>query len=177
MPQKTPHLPDNQLIIADSSPLITLGILDIFNVLPVVADAVWIPATVRDECLILEGAAGAKEIALAITSGIIQVKPDIPENSKIVQVLSLCLDKGQAQAIAMAKATASLLLIDKKNGRVAAKQMGVNITGSLAMLIKAKRAGLLPMIKPAIKHLQACSYRYSEALVSRILTLAGEETD
>ncbi|MGI2027815.1 hypothetical protein [Endozoicomonas acroporae] len=33
------------------------------------------------------------------------------------------------------------------------------------------------MIKPAIKHLQACGYRYSEALVSKILTLAGEEAD
>ncbi|MGI2027816.1 hypothetical protein [Endozoicomonas acroporae] len=65
------------------------------------------------------------EIALAITSGIIHVKPDIPENNKIVQMLTLCLDKGEAQAIAMAKETASLLMIDEKNGRVAAEQMGV----------------------------------------------------
>ena len=68
----------------------------------------------------------------------------------------------------------ALLLIDEKMGRNSAKQIGLEITGSLAVLIKAKKAGLLEKIRPAIDQLQAHGYRYSGKLVERVLLLAGE---
>ena len=174
MPEYTESRAAITLVVADSSPLIALGILDILNVLPLIADAIWIPETVRNECLAKQGAPGTDAILRAISSNILLVKPDIPDDDQLINLLSLCLDRGEAQAIALAKRSNALLLIDEKMGRTTAEQMGLSITGSLAMLIKAKKAGLLNSIKPAIQQLQASGYRYSGRLVEKVLLLAGE---
>ncbi len=146
MPQKQKNL--KPLVIADSSPLIALGILDVFAVLPTLAKAVWIPETVRKECLIKTNAPGSHAIAAAIDEGLIQVKPDQPSDD-VIQRLNLCLDPGESQAIYLAKKMNAWLLIDEKLGRATARQMNIAITGSLALLIQAKQTGLLTELKPA----------------------------
>ncbi|WOG27509.1 DUF3368 domain-containing protein [Endozoicomonas sp. 8E] len=121
--------------------------------------------TVRNECLAKQGAPGSDAILMAISNNTLQIKPDLPGQDQLISLLSTCLDKGEAQAIALAKKNDALFLIDEKMGRAAAERMGLNITGSLALLIKAKRAGLLETIKPAITRLQNDGYRYSGRLV------------
>ena len=167
-------MPAQQLIIADSSPLIALGIVECFDVFPKVADRVWIPETVKSECLVKSDAPGAAAISKAIARKLIQVQPDAPETDPTITLLGQCLDKGEAQAICLAKQHSGLLLIDEKAGRKVAQQMGISITGSLAMLLKAKQKGLLTDIKPAINTLRSYGYRYSNALVDRVVAISGE---
>lgn len=52
--------------------------------------------------------------------------------------------------------------------------MGLSITGSLAVLVKAKKAGQLNNVRSAIEKLRVNGYRYSEKLVERVILLAGE---
>ncbi|WP_404831019.1 DUF3368 domain-containing protein [Endozoicomonas euniceicola] len=53
--------------------------------------------------------------------------------------------------------------------------MGLTTTGSLGMLVKAKKTGYTN-VRAAIKQLQASGYRYSGGLVDRVLLLAGAKS-
>lgn len=89
---------------------------------------------------------------------------------------TLDIDAGEASAIALAieSVEPSLLIIDDSKGRKAAQRLNLNITGSLGIFLKAKRAGLIPAIKPIIEKVQQTNFRHSQAVLQEILFLAGE---
>ena len=92
----------------------------------------------------------------------------IPE----LDTISRLVDPGEAQAIALAQVTNGLLLIDDKAGRRCAGHLGVQITGSLGVLIKLKN---IKRIKtPLLDKLEKHGYRYSEELVWAVLDRVGE---
>ena len=64
------------------------------------------------------------------------------------------LDPGEAEAIALAIERApSLLLIDEREGRQVARTLGVPLTGTLGILLRAKGLGHTPAIKPLLTEL------------------------
>jgi len=88
---------------------------------------------------------------------------------------TLDLDPGEASAITLAlESGPSLLIIDDGKGRKAAQRLGLNITGSLGIFSKAKSAGIVPSIKPIIEKVQQTNFRYTQAVMQEILSLAGE---
>ena len=161
-------------IVADSSPLIALAISGLLPCLPDLCGDVWIPQKVLSECLAKEGAPGFVEIQRSVKGGVIHVHPDFPESDEMIGFLSHLLDPGEAQAIKLAKMYQAVLLIDEKSGRATARSFGIAVTGSLAVLLKAKKMGVIPLVKSVIEKLQQYNYRYSEALVARVLEKAGE---
>jgi hypothetical protein len=52
--------------------------------------------------------------------------------------------------------------------------LGLNITGTLGVLLKAKQEGYLSVIEPLISQLQDGGIRLSKPLVAKVLQLAGE---
>jgi predicted nucleic acid-binding protein len=89
---------------------------------------------------------------------------------------TLDIDAGEASAIALAVESTepSLLIIDDNKGRKVARRLNLNVTGSLGVFLKAKRAGIIPAIKPIIEKIQKTNFRQSEAILQEILFLAGE---
>lgn len=130
-------------IIADSGPLIALAISGLFSHLPDLCGEVWVPQQVFNECLAKEGAPGFAEIQASAKDGIIHVHPDIPESDEMIKSLSRLLDPGEAQAIKLALMYHCVLLIDEKSGRTTARSLGIAVTGSLAVLLKAKNTGFI----------------------------------
>jgi len=65
-------------------------------------------------------------------------------------ILEAVLDKGEASALALAlQHKDSLLIIDELRGRKLAKQLGLNITGTLGVLAhKPSRVGLYQCLSP-----------------------------
>lgn len=98
-----------------------------------------------------------------------------PENKYRQQILELQLDKGEASAIALALETidCTLILDDYKARRVAEK-LGLNITGTLGVIIKAKNNGVIDSIKPYLKKLKTTNFRLTTELEKEALKLAGE---
>ncbi|WP_240469795.1 DUF3368 domain-containing protein [Cyclobacterium sp. SYSU L10401] len=85
------------------------------------------------------------------------------------------MDPGEASSIGLAASfDNALLIIDEGKGRKVAKELGISITGSLGILILAKKKRLVPLIKPIIEKIQKTNFRLSEALIEKVLELAEE---
>ena len=88
---------------------------------------------------------------------------------------TLDVDAGEASAIALAlESGPSLIVLDDDKARKLAKKLNLTITGSLGVLLRAKREGIIPSIKPIIEKIQQTNFRYSQKVLSEILFLAKE---
>jgi predicted nucleic acid-binding protein len=113
---------------------------------------------------------GARALAAARDQGWLQVVRvvDVPAR------LLAAVDRGEAEAIVLAKQKRAPLLIDESRGRIAAASESVRVFGSGVVLIRAKEQGLIHEVGPALDALSKAKYRLSYALRREILRLAGE---
>jgi len=91
------------------------------------------------------------------------------------QILELQLDKGESSAISLALETPECVVtIDDFKARKVAQHLGLNITGTLGVIIKAKLQGLIPSVKPLLNKIKKTDFRVSEDLEMLVLKEAGE---
>lgn len=89
-----------------------------------------------------------------------------PVDNKYQQILEVFLDRGEASAIALAlEREDCLLIIDESKGRREAKQLGINCTGTLGILIVAKEKGLIKSVSDILNQIKNTNFRISETLV------------
>jgi predicted nucleic acid-binding protein len=89
--------------------------------------------------------------------------------------LSSKLDRGEAAALTLAVASQSrLILVDERRARGVAKQLGLNVTGSLGVLLIAKSQGLIPAVSPLVDQMIAQGRHISPRVRAEILKAAGE---
>jgi predicted nucleic acid-binding protein len=85
------------------------------------------------------------------------------------------LDRGEAEVIALAQEiSADLVVIDERLGRRHARRLGLRLTGTLGVLLKAKEQLLVTEIKPLVEQLQHGGIRLGDAVVVQALKLADE---
>ena len=88
---------------------------------------------------------------------------------------TLDVDAGEASAISLAlESGPSLVILDDDKARQLAKRLNLNITGSLGVILRARKEGIIPSIKPIIEKIQQTNFRYSKKVLAEILTLAKE---
>jgi len=114
-----------RLIISDSTTVITLLNINRLDVLTNVFSCVYIPTNVYEEITTKEKITLDEEFFIT---------KDI-KDKKLYNLLLKSLDKGEAQAIVLAKETNLSLIIDEKKGRKIATTMGINIFGFIGLLI------------------------------------------
>lgn len=98
------------------------------------------------------------------------------QNQQLVQQLSLELDLGESEAIALAIETkADYLLIDERKGSLRAADLGVPTIGLLRVILELKLRGIIDQVRPVIDSMrQTGGFWLSEALYQRVLQAAGE---
>lgn len=85
------------------------------------------------------------------------------------------LDLGEAAVIQLAlEQDIRWVCIDDWKGRRAAMAVGLQVTGSLGLFIRAKRLGIIPTIHPYIKRAAGAGVWYDPELVRRVLESVGE---
>ena len=86
------------------------------------------------------------------------------------------LDSGEAAALSLAvEIHADAVLIDERRGYEVAVQLGLRTIGILGILLRAKSAGLIPVVKPVLDSLQRdAGFWLSESLRKQVLQAAGE---
>ena len=85
------------------------------------------------------------------------------------------LDYGEATSISLASEFEnSLLIIDELKGRKIAKELNINITGSLGILVAAKNKGIIDSVKPILLKVRQTNFRLSDKLIEMVLLRSGE---
>jgi predicted nucleic acid-binding protein len=92
------------------------------------------------------------------------------------QLLEMQIDKGEASAIALALETAdNIVILDDWKARKLAERLGLTVTGTLGVIIRAKNTGLIPSIKPYLEKIRETNFRISEELEQIALKEANEK--
>lgn len=160
----------NSTIIGDSSPLIALSIIGQLELLPKLYSRVVIPQKVWEEITVhgigLPGATAIKQLDWLI------IEKPAPE---ILKPLAILLDPGEAEAIALAiNLPDCIVLLDDAQARRVAERFGVNRIGTLGVLRRAKKAGLIHAIKPYTLQLQQNGIYIRQSLIDAVLLDVGE---
>ena len=104
------------------------------------------------------------------------IKTALPQSSTLLGILLSSLHKGEAEAIALAtQLGADIVIIDEREARQTATQAGLSVTGVLGVLIRAKLAGHISVIKPGIRALRdKARFFIAPSLEARVLSSVGE---
>ena len=149
----------NEDAVSNSSCLIALERIGRLDLLSKSFTSIMIPPAVENEF------GGKKEWLI--------VRP--VQNSALVKSLKTQVDDGEAEAIALAMEISgvSIILDDKKARRIAA-QLGLKVIGTVGLLLRAKKKGVVAEIKPILNDLQEVNFRVDDILF-KALRLAKEE--
>lgn len=89
--------------------------------------------------------------------------------------MELQIDKGESSAIALALATPGCtVILDDIKARRVAERLGLHVTRTIGVIIKAKLNGIIPSIKPLIDKIKLTNFRLTEEIERLALTAAGE---
>jgi len=164
-------MPDRvRVVVSNTTPIITLSLIGKLHLMKDLYGEILIPPAVYAEILV----GGTRRIGIAELQAAewIRVQPLVDARRAL---LLPDLDLGEAEAITLAMdVNADLLVIDERLGRRHAQRVGLLLTGSLGILLKAKELGKLSQIGPLIEDLRAKGIRLSDGLVKQALTLANE---
>ncbi len=157
------------LVVSNSSILIHLSRINRLKLLKEIFGRIVIPKAVYEECVV-EGKPGADEIGSSNWIEVREVK-----DVHLKRVLQMFLDEGEAEAIVLAiESNADLILLDEAEARKIAKSLGLRVTGTIGILLKAKKLGLIKRLKEEIDALRKTGFWISEKLIYKILQEAGE---
>ena len=160
------------IVVSNTSPIVNLAVVGQLDMLRRLYGKVFIPQAVYDEIVVVgAGRAGAPEVK---TAGWIEARQ--ARDRVLFTSLQLELDEGESEAIALAaELDADLLLLDERKARAIASRLGLRFIGLLGILIEAKRAGLVPSVKPIMNELvHRAGFWIREDLYARVLQAAGE---
>ena len=160
----------NAAIIADSSPLIALALIEQLDLLPQLYPQVFVPPAVWDEVTI-QGAGLPEAQAVCQASWLVIQTPE----PTILEPLFILVDRGEAEAIALAQAISnSTVLLDDAQARRVAERLAVPRIGTLGILRRAKKKGLIATLTPLITQLQSSGIYIRPSLIEAILRDVGE---
>lgn len=159
-------------IISDASPLIGLSIVDGLSWLPEIFDTVWIPEAVKKEVLPKKHARGKKVIDQALRSGWLKLW-----EHPYGLLEGLDLDEGESACISIAfeLLEPTLLIMDERAGRAVAKEKGLTVIGTAALIGEAKKRDLIPSAKKAFEVLHQSDFRISANVIRTVLARVGED--
>jgi uncharacterized protein len=85
------------------------------------------------------------------------------------------LGAGEREVLALAlESPDSVCILDDALARQVAKTLQLRMTGTLGVLIDAKRAGIIPAVRPLLDQLQSLGFRAAAHTRAAVLELAGE---
>ena len=160
-----------RIVVIDSSPLIGLAIVDGLQWLPTIFGSVFLPESVRYEVLPGKSAPGEEAIKLAIDKGWLTIWTE-----PIKPLLDIDLDAGETDCIniALSHSAKVLLIMDERAGRAVAKEKGLRVTGTAAIIGLAKKQDLTPSARAAFERLHNSDFRISATVINLILDSVNE---
>ena len=156
--------------ISNTSPLLYLYRIEAINWLPELFDEVWIPEAVRNE--LLAGRSKGYDVPNPEDYPWLSI---VDPKSMPSEWLALDLGIGEIAAMALALENPKrIVLLDDMLARRTAQVAGLQVWGTLKVVLEAKSHGLVERVEPYITKLSESGMWVSADVRQRILKLAGE---
>ena len=159
------------IVVSNAGPLIALARINKLDLLKHFFNTVFISKGTYDEVVIKgKSKLGSKHVENAKWIKVKSIK-----NEWSVNVLRIDLDIGEAESIVLAlELNANLLLMDELLARNIAESLGLKISGTVGILLKAKKLGLIDKIKPNLDELRNKKVWISDDVYKKSLKMADE---
>jgi uncharacterized protein len=137
-------------VICNTSPLQYLHQLDLLHLLPQLAGRVTVPAAV-----VAELEAGRKQgVNLPDLTALSWLTISHPISEPVLPLV-VDLGPGETEVLALAlERQGAIVVLNDNLARQIAQTLNVPLTGTLGVLLSAKRAGLIPTVAPYLDQLQ-----------------------
>lgn len=158
-------------VISNTTPLINFAAINRFDILQAIFEQIVIPQAVYDETT-SSSFPDSQVILQAISSGWLQVC----RVSTIAKEISLTLDEGEREAIALAIETGEQrILLDEREARQVAQSLGLQVIGTLGILLLAKNQQIIPQVQPLLDAMiNTAQYWVNPTLYQQVLRQAEE---
>ena len=159
-----------EVCIVNASPLIFLSRAGHLPLLRSVAAHVWVPHAVAEE-LRVRGADDVTASQLASYSWLV-----IRETTDIAPtIMQWGLGPGENAVLTDSLGLpGSRAVIDDLAGRKCAASLGIPVIGTLGIVLRARRQGIIPAARPVVEDLLRGGMFLSRPLLDRALALVGE---
>lgn len=159
-------------VICDTSPLQYLYQLDLLHILPALAGQVIVPPAVVGE--LAAGRALGMSLPDVTLLDWVSVRHPVSEPAL---PLVVDLGPGETQVLMLAlESHDAIVVLDDALARQTAEALDIRLTGTLGLLLDAKRAGLVAVVAPLLDKLQALRFRLAPHTRAAVLRMAGEES-
>lgn len=157
-------------VVVNSTPLIVLCGIGRLFLLRDLYQEIFIPMAVYKEILVKEDSA-CMQIKAARTW--IHVK-EIKNNAE-KKMYKAKLHDGEVEVMILSQEQrADLVILDDNAAKKTAKYLGLKVTGTLGVLLKAKKQGLIDKILPIISEMRQNGFYISPSIEKIVLEQAGE---
>ena len=154
-------------IVINTGPLIALAKADAFDLIEKLPFEFYCPVQVQRE---LRAGVSRGHFAVSLEGLIVRPLAD-PLNP----LARATLDAGEGAVIQLAlEQQVPRVCIDERRGRRAALSVGLEVIGTLGLLLRAKKLGFVVALKPYIDRLLEHGYWFDDALLEKVLAAADE---
>lgn len=158
-------------VIVNSTPLIVLCNVGKLDILRKLYTEIHIPQAVFYE--VTEKSDTACQV-LKESLDWIHVEKIHSETEKKMYKAKLHDGEVEVMILAQEDKRADLVIIDDNAAKKTAKYLGLSVTGTMGVLLRAKREGYLTEIAPIVEELRGNGFYISDNLAEMILEQAGE---
>ena len=160
-------MPD-RIVIVNSTPIIALREIGLLDVLQKLYESVIIPEAVQREVTVRD----SKSLA-----GYAWIHVQSVSNKIAKETFTSALHNGEVEVLLLAKELgAALVIVDDGLARKHAKYLGLTITGTVGVLLRAKKEGIIKELRPYLKDMIQYGFYISESVCREVLRMAGEIT-
>lgn len=157
-------------MVSNTTPLQYLHQIGRLNLLTRLYRQVIVPRAVADE--LRQGELKGIDVPSLQTLAWVTVQPVAAVD---LQRVPAALDAGEREALALALVQKDpLLILDDAAARTHAKALGIRFTGTLGVLVKAKQAGHMTVVRPYLDKLEEAGFYLRGDVRELVLRLAGE---
>jgi predicted nucleic acid-binding protein len=159
-------MPMPRIVVVNSTPIIALAEIGQLDIFKQVYGEIVIPVAVHDEVTI-------KDTQLLAGCDWILVKPI--SNHTAREMFTSALHDGEVETMLLAKEiSADLVIIDDGLARKHAKYLGLNLTGTVGVLLRAKSLGIISDVAPILDSLIKNGFYISDSVCREVLRLVDE---
>ncbi len=157
-------------LIVNSTPLIVLCKIGRLDILQRLYGGIVIPQAVFDEVTAKEDSV-CRQIR---EKDWIHVECISDQSDKKMYKAKLHDGEVEVMILAQEKPEADLVIIDDNAAKKTAKYLGLTVTGTMGVLLKAKKAGVIEKVAPVIAEMEQGGFYISRELERMVLEQADE---